>query len=34
VTDASIVHPRMEHMSPAAVALAVLLHAVVAVGIW
>ena len=34
MTDASIVHPRVEHMPPAAVALAVLLHALVGVGIW
>jgi periplasmic protein TonB len=34
VTDATIVHPRVEHMPPAAVALAVLLHALVGVSIW
>ena len=34
MTDATIVHPRVEHMPPAAVALAVLLHALVGVGIW
>lgn len=34
MTDASIVHPRVEHMPPAAVALAVLLHALVGAGIW
>jgi periplasmic protein TonB len=34
VTDATIVHPRVEHMPPAAVALAVLLHAVVGACIW
>ena len=34
VTDASLVHPRVEHMPIAAVALAVLLHALVGVGIW
>lgn len=34
MTDAIIVHPRVEHMPPAAVALAVLLHALVGVGIW
>jgi len=34
VTDAPIVHPRVDHMPPAAVALAVLLHALVGVGIW
>lgn len=35
MTEASIVHPRVEqHMPPAAVALAVLLHALVVAGIW
>ena len=34
MTDAIIVHPPMEHMPPAAVALAVVLHALVGVGIW
>jgi protein TonB len=34
VTEASIVHPRVEHMPLAAVALAVLLHALVGLGIW
>ncbi len=34
MTDATIVHPRVEHMPPAAVALAVLLHALVGIGIW
>jgi protein TonB len=34
VTDAIIVHPRVEHMPPAAVALAVLLHALIAGAIW
>ena len=34
MTDAIIAHPRVEHMPPAAVALAVLLHALVGVGIW
>lgn len=32
--DASLVHPRVEHMPPAALALAVLLHALVGVAIW
>jgi len=34
VTDAIIVHQRVEHMSPAAVTLAVLLHALIGAGIW
>ena len=34
MTDASIAHPRVEHMPPAAVALAVLLHALIAGAIW
>ena len=34
MTDAIIVPPREEHMPPSAVALAVLLHALVGVGIW
>jgi protein TonB len=34
VTDATIVHPRVEHMPPAPVALAVLLHVLIGVGIW
>ncbi len=34
MTDATIVHPRVEHMPPSAVALAVLLHALVGIGIW
>ena len=34
MTDAIFVHPRVEHMSPAAVALAVLLHALIGAGIW
>lgn len=34
MTDVSLVHPPAEHMSPAAVGLAVLLHAVVGAGVW
>jgi protein TonB len=34
VTDVSLVHPRVEHMPPAAVGLAVLLHVLVGVAIW
>ena len=34
MTDAIIVHPRVEHMPPAALALAVLLHALLAGAIW
>lgn len=34
MTDTSLVHPRVEHMPAAAVALAVLLHVVVGAGLW
>ena len=34
MTDAIIVHPRVEHMPPTAVVLAVLLHTLLGVGIW